>query len=94
MFKSSSGSYAEYATVDETFAFPLPINTGFAEGAALGIPYFTAYRSIVHKSHAKPGEIMLVHGASGGVRKILISNIIKMCFVFPRKNSNVIIFGW
>ena len=71
MFKSSSGSYAEYATVGEAFAFHLPAGTGFGEGAALGVPYFTAYRSIVHKGQAIPGETILIHGASGGVRNCL-----------------------
>uniref|UniRef100_A0A3Q4G040 Crystallin, zeta (quinone reductase) n=1 Tax=Neolamprologus brichardi TaxID=32507 RepID=A0A3Q4G040_NEOBR len=37
-------------------------------GAAIGIPYFTAYRALIHKAHAKAGETVLIHGASGGVR--------------------------
>ncbi len=63
----ASGTYAEYATVDELHTFKLPSNVGYKEGAAVGVPYFTAYRSIVHKARAKPGDVMLVHGASGGV---------------------------
>ncbi|KAK7945446.1 hypothetical protein WMY93_001174 [Mugilogobius chulae] len=39
----------------------------FAQGAAIGIPYFTAYRALVHKAAVKPGETVLIHGASGGV---------------------------
>ncbi|XP_035771543.1 quinone oxidoreductase [Neolamprologus brichardi] len=38
------------------------------QGAAIGIPYFTAYRALIHKAHAKAGETVLIHGASGGVR--------------------------
>jgi len=63
----ASGTYAEYATVEEVYAFKLPSNVSYKEGAGLGVLYFTAYRSIVHKARAKPGETMLVHGASGGV---------------------------
>src|SRR5205807_7103371 len=39
----------------------------FAQGAALGVPYGTAYRALFQMGRAKAGEILLVHGASGGV---------------------------
>ena len=41
--------------------------------AAVGIPYFTAYHALVHKCHAKAGETVLVHGASGGVIEIKVA---------------------
>src|SRR2546426_927031 len=34
---------------------------------AVSVPYGTAYRGLHHKAHARPGETLLVHGASGGV---------------------------
>jgi NADPH2:quinone reductase len=33
----------------------------------MGTPYATAYRGLIQRANAKPGEIVLVHGASGGV---------------------------
>ncbi|XP_016045935.1 quinone oxidoreductase isoform X2 [Erinaceus europaeus] len=39
----------------------------FKQGAAIGIPYFTAYRALMHSARVKAGESVLVHGASGGV---------------------------
>src|SRR5256885_5137002 len=45
----------------------LPGNVSFSQGAALSVPYGTAYRGLHHKAHARPGETLLVHGASGGV---------------------------
>ena len=33
----------------------------------MGVPYVTAYRALFHKAEIKPGESLLVHGASGGV---------------------------
>jgi len=39
----------------------------FAQGAALGVPYVTAWRALMEKAGAKAGETVLVHGASGGV---------------------------
>jgi NADPH2:quinone reductase len=47
--------------------YPLPPALTFAQGAALGIPYATAYRALFQKARAQAGETVLVHGASGGV---------------------------
>jgi NADPH2:quinone reductase len=46
---------------------PLPAKTSFAQGAALGVPYGTAYRALFQRGNARAGEVLLVHGASGGV---------------------------
>jgi NADPH:quinone reductase len=45
----------------------LPSNVSFAQGAAMAAPYATAYRGLFQRADAKPGETVLVHGASGGV---------------------------
>jgi hypothetical protein len=47
--------------------WPLHESLSFAQGAAIGVPYATAYRSLFFKAHARPGETLLVHGASGAV---------------------------
>ena len=65
--RALTGSYAEYTTVDGDMAHNLSSLLSFQQGAALGIPYLTAYRGLFHKGGAKPGETVLVHGASGGV---------------------------
>ena len=62
-----SGAYAELALCDASMVHPLPTNVSFSQGAALSVPYGTAYRGLHHKAHARPGETILVHGASGGV---------------------------
>ena len=62
-----SGSYAELALCDESQAHPLPQDLSFAQGAAVNVPYATAYRALFQRAHALPGEVVLVHGASGGV---------------------------
>lgn len=63
----STGAYAEFAVCDEDKIFRLPARMGFSEGAALGVPYATAYQALVIKARPRPNEIVLVHGASGGV---------------------------
>ena len=62
-----SGSYAEYAICSSQAVHPLPQNISYSQGAALGIPYATAYRALFQKARAQAGESVLVHGASGGV---------------------------
>ncbi|XP_041805351.1 quinone oxidoreductase [Chelmon rostratus] len=61
------GGYAEFTVAADDSVHKLPDALDFTQGAAVGIPYFTAYRALVHKAHAKPGETVLIHGASGGV---------------------------
>lgn len=61
-----SGTYAECVQAKEDQLAPLPDELSFEQGAALGIPYMTAYRGLVQKAGAKKGETVLVHGASGG----------------------------
>lgn len=62
-----TGTYAEYCLCSPTGVFPLPENLNWSEGASLGIPYFTAARALFTLGHASPGEIVFVHGSSGGV---------------------------
>uniref|UniRef100_A0A2D4NBR4 Enoyl reductase (ER) domain-containing protein n=2 Tax=Micrurus spixii TaxID=129469 RepID=A0A2D4NBR4_9SAUR len=62
-----SGGYAEYTVASINTVFPLSDKLDFKQGAALGIPYFTAFRALFQKGSAKAGETVLVHGASGGV---------------------------
>ena len=64
---SISGTYAEFALCRKEQIHPLPANVSFAQGAAIGTPYATAYRGLFQRAVAKPGETVLVHGASGGV---------------------------
>ncbi|NKX49287.1 NADPH:quinone reductase, partial [Arthrobacter deserti] len=61
------GTYSETIVCDAGLAHKLPGHLSFAEGAALGIPYTTAYRALFQRGRARPGETELVHGASGGV---------------------------
>ncbi len=61
------GGYAELALADESLVYPLPDRVSFQQGAALGVPYATAWRALFIRAHARAGETVLVHGASGGV---------------------------
>lgn len=64
---SLSGAYAEKALCAESHVHKLPAKISFAQGAALGVPYATAFRALYTRGKAAAGETVLVHGASGGV---------------------------
>jgi NADPH:quinone reductase len=61
------GTYAEYALCRPDQVHPLPDDVSYAQGAALGVPYATAYRALFQRARATGGQTLLVHGASGGV---------------------------
>jgi NADPH2:quinone reductase len=63
----SWGSYAEQVLCTVSQVYRLPAGSSFAQGAALGVPYATAYRALFQRAAAKAGETVLVHGATGGV---------------------------
>ena len=58
---------AELAIAEEWQIQRLPQRVTFQQGAAMGVPYGTAWRALLIKAKARPGEAVLVHGASGGV---------------------------
>ncbi len=61
------GAYAQKAVCNLDHVYRLPANVSFAQGAAMGVPYATAYRALFHRAQTKPGETVLIHGATGGV---------------------------
>jgi len=61
------GSYAEKALCVADQVHQLPKEISFAQGAALNVPYITAWRALFEKGHAQAGETVLIHGASGAV---------------------------
>ncbi|MGI8602596.1 MAG: NADPH:quinone reductase [Verrucomicrobiales bacterium] len=62
-----TGAYADAAICRVEDVHPLPENITFEQGAAINIPYATAYRALKQRSIARTGETVLIHGASGGV---------------------------
>jgi NADPH2:quinone reductase len=64
---TSNGTYAELVLCDASQVYPLPDRVTFEQGAALNTAYGTAARALLQRGQARPGEWVLVHGASGGV---------------------------
>lgn len=64
---SLSGTYAELCRCRESQVRALPERLSFAQGAAVHVPYATAWRALLQKAKSQRGETVLVHGATGGV---------------------------
>src|SRR5437773_11470750 len=64
---SVTGSYAELCLCEEAQVHSLPGTVSCAQGAAMNVPYATAYHALFNRGHGRAGETVLVHGASGGV---------------------------
>src|SRR5262245_40840614 len=62
-----TGAYAEIAVAEVSQVHPLPEKASFPQGAAVNVPYATAYRALFQRARGQAGETVLVHGASGGV---------------------------
>lgn len=62
-----TGTYAEFALASESQVHPLPQKISYTQGAGVNVPFATAYRALFQIGHARAGETVLIHGASGGV---------------------------
>ena len=66
------GSLAEFVTVPTRNVLPKPAELTFAEAACLPTAWLTAYRMLFVNSDLRPGQTVLVQGASGGVASACI----------------------
>jgi NADPH2:quinone reductase len=62
-----TGTYADKVLCTAAQVHRLPARATIPQGAALGVPYATAFRALMQRAQARPGETVLVHGATGGV---------------------------
>ena len=64
---TATGAYAELWLCAPAQVHALAGQVSFAQGAAVNVPYATAYHALFNRGHGDAGETVLVHGASGGV---------------------------
>ncbi len=68
MANLSSGGYAEEVVTDAASVEPMPDGMDFVTGASFPVAYSTGAVALLHKRVAlQAGEVLLVHGAAGGV---------------------------
>ena len=67
------GSLAEYVVVPQRNVVPKPAELTWAEAACLPTAWLTAYRMLFTQARLRPGQSVLVQGASGGVATACIA---------------------
>jgi NADPH:quinone reductase-like Zn-dependent oxidoreductase len=67
IFDSGLGGFAEYVCTREDALVPKPANLSFEEAAAVPVAALTALQGLRHKGQVRPGQKVLINGASGGV---------------------------
>jgi NADPH2:quinone reductase len=65
--KLRQGAYSDEVVVTPSQLMPLPRAFDYAEGATFLAAHGTAYHALVDRAQIAPGEVLLVHGAGGGV---------------------------
>lgn len=63
----SGGGYAEFATIPEDMAIPIPDNLSFEEAAAIPEVFLTAYQTLFWLGKLKREETVLIHAGASGV---------------------------
>src|SRR3954447_26569690 len=66
------GTFADVVAVPQRNVLPRPAGLTAAQAAVMGTAWLTAYRMLFVTSGLRPGQTMLVQGASGGVSTALI----------------------
>lgn len=67
MTRHSPGAFAELATIPESAALPVPNGMSLVQAAGFRSAYSTSYHALVQRARLQPGEVLLVHGAGGGI---------------------------
>jgi len=68
-----NGTYAQLVRVPAANVYPKPSSLSWEEAAAIPLAGLTAYRAIVTRGQVRPGEIVLITGAGGGVSTFVLS---------------------
>jgi putative PIG3 family NAD(P)H quinone oxidoreductase len=64
---ANGGAYAEYVSIPEGQALPIPVGLSLLQAAALPENYFTVWTNVFQRGRLQMGETFLVHGGSSGI---------------------------
>lgn len=67
MTRHPLGAFAEMGTISADAALPVPASLSLEQAAGFRSAYTTAYHALVQRGRLQPGEVLLVHGAAGGI---------------------------
>jgi NADPH:quinone reductase len=64
---AAGGGYAEFVSVPEPQALPIPDGYSMVEAAGVPETFFTVWTNVFERGALKPGEWFLVHGGTSGI---------------------------
>jgi NADPH2:quinone reductase len=67
-----SGAYTQFICLRERELVPVPSGLNATEAVCLVLNYITAYQMLHRSAKVRPGQRVLIHGASGGVGTALL----------------------
>lgn len=71
-YSMGGGFYAEYVAVDEGEVAAIPAGLGVVEAGVLGADGVTALSGLDDQLHLRPGETLMIYGASGGIGHLAV----------------------
>lgn len=66
------GTFAQYITIDQLWAHPLPSGVSAEDAAAVALVAITAHLGLFREAKLQPGETILVIGGTGGVGSMVV----------------------
>lgn len=94
-YETNWGSFADFCLVQAQQVLPKPKHLSWVEAASYGLTYFTAWRMLIRQAEIKPGDVVLIWGAAGGLgifatQICLISGATPICVVSSPEKSEVL----
>ena len=72
MAMTGHGAMAEEVIASANGVFRIPEAMSFEQAAGFPVTFGTAYYALVDRARLEPGEVLMVHGATGGVGAIAV----------------------
>jgi len=66
------GTFAEFASVDETWLYPTPAGVTSEHAVAMALVGITAHLGLVRDARLRSGEVLFVNGGTGGVGSAVV----------------------
>lgn len=66
------GTYAEYVAMDAAAVAPMPASCSFPEASTIPLAGLTAWQSLFDLARIRPGQVILIHAAAGGVGSLAV----------------------
>ncbi len=63
----AGGGYAQYATIHQDNALPIPKGLNFVQAASLPETFFTVWSNLITRANLQTGESVLIHGGTSGI---------------------------